>query len=96
MSNRSSVIGLPPEAYEYYATSGYEARRLETGPSRLEFARTKQILEELLLAAPAVIVDATGGAGAYACWLARKGPVFRSQSGGLRCGASGIISTTPV
>lgn len=73
MSNRSDVTRLPIEAYEHYAESGYEARRLEAGTSQLEFARTKQILEDHLPPTPACVVDAGGGTGAYACWLARKG-----------------------
>jgi ubiquinone/menaquinone biosynthesis C-methylase UbiE len=70
---RGARDGLPEEAIRHYAESGYEAQRLESGSGQLELVRTKEILDRLLPPPPAVIVDAGGGPGAYACWLASKG-----------------------
>lgn len=68
---------LDPEIAAHYA-SGYEATRLEQGLSRVEAARTREIVGRYLPhplagARPAVILDVAGGAGAYACWLAGQG-----------------------
>ena len=65
---------LPPqEILEFYEQSYEEKKRLMTGASRLEFLRTKEILERHLPAPPAIIYDIGGGPGVYACWLAKKG-----------------------
>ena len=50
-----------------------EASRLESGWFQLEQARTRELLLRHLPAAPATLVDAGGGAGVYACWLATLG-----------------------
>src|SRR5437016_4632976 len=50
-----------------------EAERLHTGPSQLEFERTKELLVERLPKPPATILDVGGGPGAYALWLAELG-----------------------
>jgi ubiquinone/menaquinone biosynthesis C-methylase UbiE len=50
-----------------------EASRLESGWFQLEQARTRELILRHLPAAPATIVDAGGGAGVYACWLATLG-----------------------
>jgi len=50
-----------------------EASRLRSGWFQLEQERTREILLRYLLPAPATIIDAGGGAGAYACWLAQRG-----------------------
>jgi SAM-dependent methyltransferase len=63
---------LPPEAVAYYAR-GLEAARLGEGHGVLELARTCEILERWLPAAPAWVLDVGGGPGAYALWLARRG-----------------------
>lgn len=57
---------------EHYAT-GYEQGRLAEGSSRIEFARTKELLRRFLPSAPSVILDVGGGPGAYAAWLADEG-----------------------
>ncbi len=62
----------PPEVQAYYARFPEESR-LESGASRLEFERTKEILARVLPAAPARIVDVGGAAGAYSLWLAGRG-----------------------
>jgi ubiquinone/menaquinone biosynthesis C-methylase UbiE len=53
--------------------SGYEAQRLAQGTSRLELARTQELLERYLPPRPAVVLDVGGGPGVYAFWLAQKG-----------------------
>jgi ubiquinone/menaquinone biosynthesis C-methylase UbiE len=50
-----------------------EESRLGSGAARLEFERTKEILERLLPAPPARIVDVGGAAGVYSAWLAGIG-----------------------
>ena len=50
-----------------------ESCRLRTGWFQLEQARTRELILRHLPAAPAMIIDAGGGAGAYACWLAARG-----------------------
>jgi SAM-dependent methyltransferase len=58
--------------HEHYAT-GYERERLARGSSRIEFARTKELLRRFLPSAPATVLDVGGGPGAYAAWLADEG-----------------------
>lgn len=58
--------------HEHYAT-GYERERLAGGSSRIEFARTKELLRRFLPSAPATVLDVGGGPGAYAAWLADEG-----------------------
>jgi ubiquinone/menaquinone biosynthesis C-methylase UbiE len=62
----------PREVLDYY-DSYPEEQRLEQGPYRLEFERTKEILSRVLPAAPAAIVDVGGAAGAYSFTLAAAG-----------------------
>src|SRR5246500_4086516 len=50
-----------------------ESSRLRTGWFQLEQARTRELILRHLPPAPATIVDAGGGAGVYACWLATLG-----------------------
>ena len=57
---------------EHYG-SGLERDRLASGASRIEFARTKELLERLLPPPPAAVLDVGGGPGAYASWLAGLG-----------------------
>lgn len=52
---------------------GLERDRLDRGYSRIELARTKELLERYLPPAPAHILDVGGGPGAYAAWLADAG-----------------------
>jgi len=60
------------EMSHYYAAAD-EASRLRSGWFRLEQERTRELLVRHLPPAPAAIIDAGGGAGAYACWLATRG-----------------------
>jgi len=55
----------------YRATD--EASRLRTGWFQLEQARTQELILRHLPPAPATIIDAGGGTGVYACWLATRG-----------------------
>lgn len=50
-----------------------EERRLSTGVSQLEAARTKALIRRFSPRPPAVVMDVGGGAGAYAFWLANQG-----------------------
>jgi ubiquinone/menaquinone biosynthesis C-methylase UbiE len=50
-----------------------EASRLHGGWFQLEQARTQELILRHLPPAPATIIDAGGGAGVYACWLAARG-----------------------
>jgi len=50
-----------------------EASRLAKGWFQLEQARTQELLLRYLPPAPGTIVDAGGGTGVYACWLAARG-----------------------
>jgi ubiquinone/menaquinone biosynthesis C-methylase UbiE len=50
-----------------------ESTRLRTGWFQLEQARTQELILRHLPPAPATVIDAGGGAGAYACWLATLG-----------------------
>lgn len=63
---------VPDEVAAYYASYPEEGR-LGKGSSRLEFERTKEILERVLPEAPARVVDVGGAAGAYSAWLAERG-----------------------
>jgi ubiquinone/menaquinone biosynthesis C-methylase UbiE len=56
----------------HYGT-GYERQRLFQGTSRIEFERTKELLQRFLPTPPAAVIDIGGGPGAYAAWLAEHG-----------------------
>jgi ubiquinone/menaquinone biosynthesis C-methylase UbiE len=72
MNSPQPVNSLAQEILDHYA-SGYEAERLLSGVSRLEFFRTQELMQRYLPAAPVVIFDVGGGPGAYSCWLAQLG-----------------------
>jgi ubiquinone/menaquinone biosynthesis C-methylase UbiE len=61
------------EAILRHYETGYERERLSQGTFRIEFARTKELLERLLPPPPAAVLDAGGGPGIYATWLAERG-----------------------
>ncbi|MEU6997840.1 class I SAM-dependent methyltransferase [Nonomuraea sp. NPDC046570] len=63
---------VTPELMAYYERGG-EATRLKEGRGRLEFWRTQDILRRILPPAPARVLDAGGGAGVHAEWLAADG-----------------------
>ena len=57
---------------EHYQ-AGAESDRLGRGASRIERARTEELLRRFLPRPPAAILDVGGGPGAYASWLAELG-----------------------
>lgn len=57
----------------FYASGGRESRRLLRANSRLEFARTQELLRRRLPSPPARVLDVGGGTGAHAAWLAQDG-----------------------
>ena len=61
-----------PEVSAYYERFAEESR-LASGPPRLEFERTKEVLSRHLPAPPARVVDVGGAAGVYSAWLAELG-----------------------
>ena len=63
---------MDPEILGHYER-GVELERLAGGSSRIEFARTKELLERHLPEVPARVLDVGGGPGAYAIWLAGRG-----------------------
>jgi SAM-dependent methyltransferase len=63
---------MDPEILGHYER-GVELERLAGGSSRIEFARTKELLERQLPPVPARVLDVGGGPGAYAAWLAERG-----------------------
>jgi SAM-dependent methyltransferase len=73
MSDDSTIQpSLAGDLIKHYGT-GYESRRLTSGASQLELARTQEILRRYLPHPPATILDVGGGPGTYSCWLARLG-----------------------
>jgi ubiquinone/menaquinone biosynthesis C-methylase UbiE len=65
-------LKLSPEILAYYQKAA-ESTRLQSGPSQLEFVRTKEVIGHWIGRAPAVILDIGGGPGAYSAWLADQG-----------------------
>jgi len=63
---------ISPDVLRYYERFAEESR-LADGPFRLEFERTREILDRLLPKPPATILDVGGAAGAYSAWLAERG-----------------------
>jgi len=57
----------------HYYNDADEASRLRSGWFQLEQERTRELILRHLPPAPATIIDAGGGAGVYACWLAARG-----------------------
>jgi ubiquinone/menaquinone biosynthesis C-methylase UbiE len=68
----SDLMRPPREVLDYYDSYPEEVR-LQQGPYRLEFERTKDILSRVLPPAPAEILDVGGAAGAYSFSLAAAG-----------------------
>lgn len=66
MADTSSSIAA------HYGT-GYEERRLGTGPGQLERIRTQEVLTRYLPSPPASVIDIGGGPGVYSAWLAALG-----------------------
>ena len=71
-SPKMTSYRINPEVYDHYNTVE-EDNRLKQGDGRLEFARSKRIIERYLDGNEKVILDIGGGTGPYAFWLAAKG-----------------------
>src|SRR5215470_15904999 len=71
MSN-VELLGPTREVLDYYDRFPEESR-LASGPFKLEFERTKDILARILPSAPARVIDVGGAAGAYSAWLTGRG-----------------------
>jgi len=71
MSQTASPV-FPEEIASFYGQISEESR-LATGPSQLEFERTKELIARYLPASPATVLAIGGAAGAYSFWLADKG-----------------------
>ena len=65
-------LAPPREVLDYYDRFPEESR-LASGPFKLEFERTKDILTRLLPAPPARVIDVGGAAGTYSAWLTERG-----------------------
>ena len=63
---------IDKDALEAY-NAGIEKNRLRTGLGLIEFERTKEIIQQILPPAPAVIYDIGGGYGEYSFWLSSLG-----------------------
>jgi ubiquinone/menaquinone biosynthesis C-methylase UbiE len=72
MAFEKASPGTVSEIVSHYSEVD-ESSRLRTGWFKLEHARTQELILRHLPPAPATIIDAGGGAGAYACWLAQRG-----------------------
>jgi SAM-dependent methyltransferase len=68
----SDRLAPPREVLEYYDRFPEESR-LASGPFKLEFERTKNILARFLPPAPVRVIDVGGAAGAYSAWLTECG-----------------------
>lgn len=66
------MLNPPREVLDYYDRFAEESR-LASGPFKLEFERTKEILLRCLPPAPARVIDVGGAAGTYSAWLAELG-----------------------
>lgn len=76
-AQRSASLENVDDEIRAYYESGVELDRMTQGYSRLEFARTKEIIDRYLPPPPARVLDVGGGPGAYAVWLADMGHQVR-------------------
>jgi ubiquinone/menaquinone biosynthesis C-methylase UbiE len=65
-------LAPPREVLDYYDRFPEESR-LASGPFKLEFERTKDMLTRFLPPAPARVIDVGGAAGTYSAWLTERG-----------------------
>jgi len=68
-----SVTVIDPAIESHYGTGYERARLFPGGAPSLEFVRSMELLERLLPAPPARVLDVGGGPGTYAAPLARRG-----------------------
>ena len=71
MTNKG-MLRPPHEVLDYYDRFPEESR-LASGPFKLEFERTKDMLTRFLPPAPARVIDVGGAAGTYSAWLTERG-----------------------
>jgi ubiquinone/menaquinone biosynthesis C-methylase UbiE len=64
---------IDPAIESHYGTGYERARLFPGGRASLEFVRSMELLERLLPAPPAQVLDVGGGPGTYAAPLARRG-----------------------
>ncbi|WP_415647547.1 class I SAM-dependent methyltransferase [Stackebrandtia soli] len=64
---------IEPEIHGYYERGGERDRLAVSGPGRLEFLRTRDILRRVLPTGPLSILDVGGAYGVHARWLAEDG-----------------------
>jgi SAM-dependent methyltransferase len=64
---------MDPDVVAHYSLGVETDRLVAGGSSRIEFARTKELLERFLPEPPVRILDVGGGPGWYASWLAGNG-----------------------
>jgi SAM-dependent methyltransferase len=63
---------IDPTILDYYERTPEETRLAE-GPSRLEEARTRELIRRFAPPPPGTVLDVGGAAGPYALWLAEQG-----------------------
>ena len=61
------------EILSFYRQTRESKRLTNDVRGQIEFARTQEIIRRYLPVPPAVVLDIGGGAGPYACWLAKAG-----------------------
>lgn len=66
-------MGSEEQDRQVYYARGREAGRLHAGAGRLEFWRTRELLDRWLPSPPATVLDVGGGAGVYSVPLAEAG-----------------------
>jgi ubiquinone/menaquinone biosynthesis C-methylase UbiE len=66
-------VTTPSQRIVQYYDDAEEATRLASGWFQLEQERTRELIVRHLPPPPLTIIDAGGGAGVYACWLAACG-----------------------
>lgn len=64
---------MDPDVVAHYSLGVETDRLVAGGSSRIEFTRTRELLERSLPKTPARILDVGGGPGWYASWLAGQG-----------------------
>lgn len=72
MADRPTPPPLDPAVRAYYERRPEETR-LQNGASRMEGARTRELVERLAPPPPGRVLDVGGAAGVYAFWLAERG-----------------------
>jgi ubiquinone/menaquinone biosynthesis C-methylase UbiE len=66
-------VTTPSQRIVQYYEDAEEATRLASGWFQLEQERTRELIIRHLPPPPLTVIDAGGGAGVYACWLAARG-----------------------